>query len=81
MNIPRTDPLITKSDAVRQLLRDKQDIDALRIAKGFRWLGDHKVTIQRGWDAHQNPRFARGLGKDPDQLLGAALVALRSLYG
>ena len=73
--------LITKSDHVRALLADGKDIDALRIAKGFRWLGDHKVTIQRGWEAHTNPSFMRQLGRDPDQALADGIEALRTLYG
>lgn len=80
MTIPRVDAFVTKSDKVRQALREGRELDALRIAKSFQWLGDHKVTIQRGWDAYQNPRFARSIGKDPKSLLAAALSALRSLY-
>ncbi|MBM2293766.1 hypothetical protein JQX09_17695 [Sulfitobacter pseudonitzschiae] len=77
----RADPNITKSDKVRQLLADGQDLDALRIAKDFRFLKDVKQVIQRGWSAHQNPSFTRQLGRDPDETLNAAIAALRTLYG
>jgi hypothetical protein len=80
MTIPRN-PIVTKTDKVRQALRDGRDIDALRIAKGFRKLGQFKTAIQRGWDAYQNPRFTRQLGRDPEQTLGDAITALRTLYG
>lgn len=80
MNIPRADPLVSKTDIVRQALIEGRDLDALRVAHTFRHLGDHKVTIQRGWDAHANPRFARSLGRDPDQLYADAIAALRLFY-
>lgn len=72
---------ITKSDQVRNLLAEGKDIDALRIAKDFRFLKDVKVIIQRGWQAHQNPRFVAGLKRNPDADLSDAIAALRSLYG
>ncbi len=70
----------TKTDKLRLALTQGRDIDALRIAKGFRALGTHKVAIQRGWDAYQNPGFHRALGRDPEKLLSAAIAALKSLY-
>lgn len=71
----------TKTSQVRKALAEGRDLDALRIAKGFRALGVHKLTIQRGWEAHTNPRFQSQLGRDPEQLLHAAFSALRDLYG
>jgi len=80
MTITRAGTVIAKSDQVRQALAEGRDIDALRIAKGFRALGPHKTTIQRGWDALQNPGFHRQLRRDPEQLVRAAVAALRTLY-
>jgi hypothetical protein len=37
-------------------------------------------VIQRGWDAYQTPSFARALKRDPEILLAAAIVAVRTLY-
>jgi len=71
----------TKTEALRAALREGREIDALRIAKGFRALGPHKAAIQRGWDAWQTPSFARALGRDPDRLVREAIAALRALYG
>lgn len=81
MTIPRAVLPPTKTEEVRQALREGRDIDALRIAKSFRILGDHKVAIQRGWDAYQNPRFARQIGRCPDDLMRKAMTSLRDLYG
>lgn len=72
--------MITKTQTVKDLLHSGEAIAALRIAKGFRHLGDHKARIQRGWDAHTNPRFARSIGKDPDQLVAEAISALLAIY-
>ncbi|WP_306150724.1 hypothetical protein [Roseovarius sp. MMSF_3281] len=69
-----------KTDLLREALREGREIDALRIAKSFRMLGDFKVAVQRGWDAYQNPRFARSLGRDPDRLVKQGIEAVRSLY-
>lgn len=80
MTIAPRDLTVTKTDLVRQALRSGREIEALRIAKGFRMLGDEKRTIQRGWDAYANPRFAQSLGRDPDLLVREAILALRRLY-
>jgi hypothetical protein len=66
----------TKTAKAARLFRSGEFVDSLRIVKSFRHLGDHKVTIQRGWDAHTNPRFAKSLGRDPNQLIEAARAAM-----
>jgi len=66
----------TKTAKAAKLFRDGEFIASLRIVKSFRHLGDHKQTIQRGWDAHTNPRFARSIGKDPEALVEQARVAM-----
>jgi hypothetical protein len=71
---------VTKTSLLRQALREGRDVDALRIAKSFRILGPYKVAIQRGWEAVQNPRFIRQIGRDPEELKRAAMAALRELY-
>jgi hypothetical protein len=48
-------------------------IGALRIAARFLDRSEATKTFKRGMDAHNNPRFYRQLGKDPDLLLSAAL--------
>lgn len=72
--------MITKTERVSRLLASGEAIEALRIAKGFRHLGQHKVLIQRGWDAHTNPHFARQLGRDPEALVTGAIEALLELF-
>ena len=71
----------TKTERVRELVRNGELLPALRIAKDFRMLGDHRVTIQQGWAAYTNPSFYRGLRRDPDQMVCTALSALLELYG
>lgn len=66
----------TKTAKAARLFRSGEFVAALRIVKGFRHLGEHKLTIQRGWDAHANPRFARSLGKDPEALVEQARIAM-----
>ena len=80
MTITRAAPLIAKTDQLRQALREGREIDALRLANSFRHLGPHKAVIQRGWDAYQTPSFARALKRDPEILLAAAIVAVRTIY-
>ncbi len=81
MTFARADHLVTKTDLLRQALCEGRDIDALRIANGFRMLPDQdKVVIRRGWDAHQTPSFARAIKRDPDELVRAAIAAVRAIY-
>lgn len=80
VTITRVDPLVSKTDQVRQALRDGREIDALRIAKSFRILGGYKTAIQRGWDAYTTPSFARALKRDPEELVRSAVQAVRTLY-
>jgi hypothetical protein len=72
---------VTKSDQVRNLLAEGKDIEALRIAKSFRFLKDVKEIIQRGWQAHTNPRFVAQIRRDPEEDMAKAIAALRTLYG
>lgn len=53
---------------------------ALRIAAKFPNLGDQADDIRRGWDAYQNPKFYRQIGKNPKALTGAALIAVATRY-
>ena len=55
-------------------------IGALRIANRFARLGKQKEAITRAWAAHTNPNFYRQIGKDPDAMLDAGIVALKSRY-
>lgn len=54
--------------------------DALKLAASFARLGDHKVAIQRGWEALARPELYRQMGKDPDALVAAGIEALRERY-
>ena len=80
MTVTRADRFVTKTEKLRQALREGREIDALRIAKSFRALGPFKTVIQRGWDAYQNPKFHQSIGRDPEALLADAISAVRELY-
>lgn len=53
---------------------------ALRIAAKFADLGEHKAAIVRGHEAHNNARFAKQLGRDPQGDIDAGILALCARY-
>jgi len=55
-------------------------IGALRIAARFPRLGVEADAIRRGWDAYQNPRFYRSIGRDPEALVADAIAAVGRRY-
>lgn len=55
--------------------------EALRIAAGFPFLGEHKDTIQKGWSAYRNPDMYREMGHNPEELFNAAINAVKARYG
>lgn len=72
-----------KSDAVRRLLREGKQKEALRIAKGFR-LG---ITLQQQRDMSMayecivHPAFYASLGMDTEQIINNGIGVIHSLYG
>lgn len=58
---------------------DRSPLDGLRFASRLNCLGPARNAIQTGWSAHQNPRFYLDLGKDPQALVEAGLLALKAL--
>lgn len=55
-------------------------IAALRIAAQFFDCSDATKTFQRGIDAHNHPDFYRQLGKEPQELVTAALALLAKRF-
>jgi hypothetical protein len=55
-------------------------IGALRIAARFFDRSTDTRTFKRGMDAYSNPGFYRQLGKDPEQLMVAALALLAKKF-
>jgi hypothetical protein len=70
----------SKLSRARALLAAGDEVGALRIVARFPRLGAEKEVITRGWAAQQNPDFYRALGFDPDELVRAAVAAIRQKY-
>jgi hypothetical protein len=69
-----------KSDKIRAAWASGDRIGALRIAARFFDRSIATRTFKRGMDAYNNPDFYRQLGKDPEQIIGAALDILAKRF-
>ena len=69
-----------KTDQIRAAWHAGDRIDALRIAARFFDQSIDTVIFKRGMNAHNNPGFYRQLGKDPNQLMAAALELLAKKF-
>jgi hypothetical protein len=69
-----------KSNQIRAAWVAGDRIGALRIAARFFDRSIDTKTFKRGIDAHNNPNFYRQLGKDPEQLMAAALELLAKKF-
>jgi len=67
---------VCKTDQVRDAWAAGDRIGALRIAARFFDRSAATKTFQRGMDAYNHPQFYRQLGKEPQELVTAALQAL-----
>jgi hypothetical protein len=65
-----------KTDQIRAAWAAGDRIRALRIAARFFDRSVDTKTFKRGMDAYNNPNFYQQLGKDPQQLMAAALEVL-----
>jgi len=74
------DYMICKSDQIRAAWQTGDRIGALRIAARFFDRSTDTRTFKRGMDAYNNPDFYRQLGKDPEQIIGAALDILAKRF-
>jgi hypothetical protein len=72
--------MICKSDQIRAAWGAGDRIGALRIAARFFDRSIDTKTFKRGMDAYNNPGFYRQLGKDPEQLMAAALELLAKKF-
>jgi hypothetical protein len=72
--------MICKSDQIRAAWGAGDRIGALRIAARFFDPSSDTKTFKRGMDAYNNPGFYRQLGKDPEQLMTAALELLAKKF-
>ena len=74
------DDMICKSDQIRAAWGAGDRIGALRIAARFFDRSIDTRTFKCGMDAYNNPGFYRQLGKDPEQLMAAALELLAKKF-
>jgi len=71
----------SKSERINGALQDGDLLAALRIASRFYDRSSDTTVFKRGFDAYQHPDFYRQLGKDPDQLVAAAVTLLWRRFG
>jgi hypothetical protein len=70
----------SKTDQIRTAWASGDRIRALRIAAQFFDRSDATKTFQRGMDANNHPDFYRALGKEPQELITAALDVLAKRF-
>jgi hypothetical protein len=71
----------SKSERIKESLKDGDWVAALRLASRFHDRSSDTATFKRGFVAYRHPGFYRQLGKDPDQLVTAAVALLRGRFG
>jgi hypothetical protein len=69
-----------KTDQIRAAWAAGNQIGALRIAARFFDRSDATKAFQRGIDAHHHPQFYRQIGKEPQELVAAALALLQKRF-
>ena len=72
---------VCKTDQIRAAWATGDRISALRIAAQFFDRSTATKTFQRGIDAHHHPQFYRQIGKQPQQVVTAALELLAKRFG
>jgi len=71
-----------KAERLRRLVAAQQWHGALKLAASFRALPEpDRTTIQRAWQAVDNPAFTRGIWGEPEALVEAGKQALRRRWG
>ena len=70
-----------QADQIRTAWAAGDRIGALRIAARFFDRSTDTKIFKRGMDAYNNPDFYRQLGKNPEQLMAAALELLAKKFG
>ena len=67
----------TAKEKVLGMLRDGDNVGAMRIASKWHDLGNHKEAITRGWSSRTNAEFYRQIGEDPAALWSIGVSALK----
>jgi hypothetical protein len=71
---------VCKTDQIRFAWTAGDRIGVLRIAARFFDRSEDTKTFKRGIDAFNHPDFYMQLGKEPQELVTAALVLLRKRF-
>jgi hypothetical protein len=69
-----------KTDQIRTTWAAVDQIGALRIAARFFDRSDATKAFQRGMNAYNHPGFYRQLGKEPQEVVTAALETLAKRF-
>jgi len=72
--------MLNKTDQIRTAWATGNRIGALRIAARFFDRSGATKTFQRGMDAYNNPGFYHQIGKEPQELVMAALEMLAKRF-
>jgi hypothetical protein len=67
---------VCKTDQIRAVWASGDRIGALRMAAQFFDCSNETMIFKRGMDANNHPDFYRQLGKEPQELVTAALEIL-----
>ena len=71
----------SKTEIIRSALSRGDRLSALRVAARFHDRSEDTRLFKRAFDAYRNPDFYRQVGKDPDQLIRAAMKRLEDRFG
>jgi hypothetical protein len=74
------DDMRSKTEQIRTAWATGDRLGALRIAAQFFDRSAATKTFQRGIDAHHHPQFYRQIGKEPQELITAALDLLAKRF-
>ena len=77
---PPVNGMQTKTEQIRAAWLAGDQIGALRIAARFFDRSTDTRIFKRGMDANNHPGFYRQLGKEPQELVTAALALLQKRF-
>jgi hypothetical protein len=72
--------VLNKTDQIRTAWAAGDQIGALRIAARFFDRSDATKTFQRGMVAYRHPEFYRQIGREPREVVEAALQVLAKRF-
>ncbi len=75
------EPAPTKTAKLRAAWAKGDKIGALRIAARFFDRSNDTMAFKRGFGAHNNPRFYRQIGRNPEAITADALKLLARKFG